>query len=187
MARREEASEAEAPRPRRGRRWLPLLGLAGAALVYALVWQGPALFSRRRPDTAVLLVSRLDGGTWVPVLEGSEVPARARLRFALRLARPASLVLIGLNAEGRSTLYVPSAGGPPRLAEGTSSVAEQALDGVAGPELLLAVLCHTPLAPSVILKAAERAAAAAESPARVQTLDLGCPEARFLLHKLPLR
>ncbi len=45
-----------------------------------------------------------------------------------------------------------------------TSVGEQDLDGVAGPELFLAVLCHTPLDPSVILKAAERATATAESP-----------------------
>jgi hypothetical protein len=82
---------------------------------------------------------------------------------------------------------VPSSGSPPRLSEGTSTVGEQALDGVAGPELFLAVLCHTPLAPSVILKAAERAAAAAEAPGQVQTLDLGCAEARFLVRKQPLR
>lgn len=187
MSRREEAPKAETPRLGRRRRWFPLLGLAGAALVYALVWQGPALFSRRRPEVSALVLSRLEGGAWVSVPEGAEVPARTRVRFAVRLQRPASLVLIGLNAEGRSTLYVPSAGRPPRLATGTTSVGEQDLDGVAGPELFLAVLCHTPLDPSVILKAAERATATAESPTRVQTLDLGCPEARFLVHKQPLR
>ena len=187
MSRREQPAERQVPRPRSRRRWLPLLGLAGAALLYALVWQGPALFLRRRPAASALLLSQLDGSTWVPVAEGAEVPARARMRFSVRLPRPASVVLLGLNAEGRSTLYVPSSGSPPRLAEGTSTVGEQALDGVAGPELFLAVLCHTPLSPTIILKAAERAAAAAESPAQVQTLDLGCPEARFLLRKQPLR
>jgi hypothetical protein len=185
MSRPEQPAEAQTP-PRE-RRWLPLLGLAGAALLYVLVWQGPALFSRRRLEVSALVLSRLEGSTWVPVEEGAEVPARARMRFAVRLPRPASLVLIGLNAQGRSTLYVPNAGSPPRLSEGMAAVGEQALDGVAGPELFLAVLCHTPLAPSVILKAAERAAAAAESPAQVQTLDLGCPEARFLVRKQPLR
>jgi|GEM_PF-5431431 len=187
MSRQPEAAEAAAPRPRRRRRWLPLLGLGGAALLYALVWQGPGLLSRRRPGASTLALSRLEGSAWVNVPDGAAVPARARVRFAVRLLRPASLVLIGLNAEGRSTLYVPTAGGPPRLAEGTFTVAEQALDGVGGPELFLAVLCHTPLAPSVILKAAERAAAAAESPSRLQTLDLGCPEVRFLVEKQPLR
>jgi len=48
-----------------------------------------------------------------------------------------------------------------------------------GPELLLAVLCNTALPPATVVKAGERAAAAAPEPAQVQTLDLGCPEARF--------
>jgi len=173
-------------RKRRGRRWLPVLALVGAALLYATVWQVPALFARRRPEAPALLLQSFEGGAWVSVPNGARLPARARVRFAVHTERPASLVLVGLNAEGRATLYVPNAGGPPRLVGGTATVGEQALDGVAGPELFLAVLCHTPLSPSVVLKAAERAAAAAEAPARVQTLDLGCPEARFLVEKEPL-
>ena len=172
--------------PRRWRRWLPVLGLLGAALLYATVWQVPALFGRRSLEGGALLLQRAQGAAWVSVPPGALLSARARVRFAVRLVQPASLVLVGLNAEGRATLYVPSSGGPPRLAAGTSSVGEQELDGVAGPELFLAILCHTPLSASVILKAAERAAAAAEAPSRVQTLDLGCPEARFLVVKQPL-
>jgi len=171
---------------RRWRRWLPVLGLLGAALLYATVWQVPALFAGRSRAGGALLLQRAQGDGWVSVSPEAPVPARARVRFAVRVVQPASLVLVGLNAEGRATLYVPSSGGPPRLLAGTSSVGEQQLDGVPGPELFLAVLCNTPLSASVILKAAERAAAAAETPAMVQTLDLGCPEARFLVVKQPL-
>ena len=181
------ASEEDAVRGRpRRRRWLPVLGLLGAALLYVTVWQLPARFARRGPEAMALSLERAVGTAWVQVAPGASVPARARLRFSVRLERPASLVLLGLNSEGRATLYVPSSGGPPRLAAGASTVGEQALDGVAGPELFLAVLCHTPLSPTVILKAAERAAAAAETPSSVQTLDLGCPEVRFLVEKQPL-
>jgi hypothetical protein len=168
--------------PARGRRWLPLLVLAVAALLYAGMWRLPALVGGRS-ETGTLLLSRLEGGEAVGLTEGLHVPARARIHFGVELSRPASVVLIGLNAEGRATLYVPTSGDPPRLGKGTSSLGEQALDGVAGPELFLAVLCNTPLSPLVILKAGERAAAAAAEPGDVQTLDLGCPEAHFRLLK----
>ncbi len=186
MAWPQQDAEAASMGKRRRGRWRPALALVGAALLYATVWQVPALFARRRPEAPALLLQRLEGGAWVPVPKAARLPARARVRFAVHTERPAFLVLIGLNAEGRTTLYLPSAGGPPGLVGGTATVGEQALDGVAGPELFLAVLCHTRLSPSVILKAAERAAAAAEAPARVQTLDLGCPEAHFLVEKEPL-
>jgi hypothetical protein len=161
-----------------------VLVLAAGGLLYATVWQLPPLFPRRT-EGGLLLLSRLEGGEWVELQDGVEVPGRARVRFSVVLQRPASLVLIGLNAEGRATLYVPASGSPPRLKEGTSTVGEQVLDGVPGPELFLAVLCNTPLAPDVIVKAGERAAAAAGEPGRVQTLDLGCPEARLRLLKEP--
>lgn len=159
-----------------------MLVLGAAALLYAGVWQLPRLV-HARTEGGVLLLSRLEGGEWAELTDGVEVPGRSRVRFALRLERPASVVLIGLNAEGRATLYVPASGSPPRLKEGTSTVGEQVLDGVAGPELFLAVLCNTPLAADVVVKAGERAAAAAGEPVRVQTLDLGCPEARLWLLK----
>jgi hypothetical protein len=171
--------------PSRGRwrRWLPVLVLGAAALLYWLVWHLPALFSAR-PSGGALLLSRLEGSEWLELTDGVEVPARARIRFGVRLSRPASVVLIGLNSEGRATLYVPASGSPPRLKEGTTLLSEQALDGVGGPEVFLAELCNTPLSPLVILKAGERAAAAAAGESgRLQTLDLGCPEARFLLRK----
>jgi hypothetical protein len=172
-----------APEPirRRGRRWLPVLALGAAALLYTAVWQLPALVSTRA-NVGSLLLSRLEGGEWVELQDGVEVPAQARLRFGVNLSREASVVLVGLNAEGRATLYVPSSGSL-RLPKGASVLGEQALDGVAGPEVFLAVLCNTPLSPIVILKAAERAAAAAGEPSRLKTLDLGCPEARFSLRK----
>jgi hypothetical protein len=159
-----------------------VLVFGAAALLYAGVWQLPRLV-HARTEGGVLLLSRLEGGEWVELKDGVEVPGRARVRFAVRLKRPASVVLIGLNAEGRATLYVPASGSPPRLTEGTSAVGEQVLDGVAGPELFLAVLCNTSLAADVVVKAGERAAAAAGEPGRVQTLDLGCPEARMRLLK----
>jgi hypothetical protein len=177
-----QEGEAPAPRRWRGRPWLPFLVLGAAALLYASVWQLPAVFSGR-PPAGILLLSRLEGAEWLELTDGVEVPGRARVRFEVRLQRPASVVLIGLNAEGRATLYVPAKGGPPRLKEGTSIVGEQVLDGVPGNELFIAVLCNTPLAPDVIVKAGERAAAAAGEPSRVQTLDLGCPEAHLRLRK----
>jgi hypothetical protein len=166
----------------RGRPWLPVAVLGAAALLYASVWKLPALFSGRAP-AGVLVLSRLENGDWVELPDGVEVPGRARVRFGVRLERPASVVLIGLNAEGRATLYVPASGSPPRLKAGIFTVGEQVLDGVPGPELFLAVLCNTPLAPDVVVKAGERAAAAAGEPGRVQTLDLGCPEATLRLVK----
>ncbi len=182
MPPRPEGVAPPAPRRWGGPWWLPALVLAAAALLYAGVWQLPGLV-HPRAEGGILLLSRQEGGEWVELAEGVEVPGRSRVRFAVRLQRPASVVLIGLNADGRATLYVPASGIPPRLKEGTTTVAEQVLDGVAGPELFLAVLCNTPLAADVVVKAGERAAAAAGAPEGVQTLDLGCPEARFRLLK----
>jgi hypothetical protein len=172
----------QTPPARRGRRWLPVAILGAAAVLYWTVWHLPVLFSAR-PSAGTLLLSRLEGSEWLELTDGVEVPARARIRFAVRLSRPASVVLIGINSAGGATLYVPASGSPPRLNVGTSPLQEQALDGVEGPEVFLAELCNTPLSPVVILKAAERAAEAAGEPGRLQTLDLGCPEARFLLRK----
>jgi hypothetical protein len=175
-----EATPSVQPRPRR--RWLPFLALGAAALLYAAVWRLPALVGGRS-ETGSLLLFRLEEGKATELQQGVRVPARAQIRFGLRLRHPASVVLIGLNAEGRATLYVPASGKPPRVQEGMSILGEQALDGVAGPELFIAELCNTPLSPVVIVKAGERAAAAAAEPADLQTLDLGCPEARFRLLK----
>lgn len=174
--------ETETAAPVRGRRrWPPFLALLGAALLYLGVWQLPALLGAR-PAPGTLLLSRLESGDWVELADGVEVPAEARVRFALQLRRPASVVLVGVNADGRATLYVPSADSL-RLKEGASVLGEQPLDGVPGPEVFLAELCNTPLAPAVILKAAERAAFVAGAPGRLKTLDLGCAEARFSLRK----
>jgi hypothetical protein len=170
------------PPPGRGRRWPFLAVLGAAALLYWAMWRLPVLFSARS-SAGSLVLSRQEGSEWLELTDGVEVPARARIRFGVRLSRPASVVLIGVNREGRATLYAPATGGAPRLAEGTSFLNEQALDGVEGAEVFLAELCNTPLSPVVITKAAERAAAAAVEPGRLQTLDLGCPEARFLLRK----
>jgi hypothetical protein len=173
----------QTPPARRGRRWFPpLVVLGAAAVLYWTVWQLPVLFSAR-PTAGSLLLSRLEGGEWLELTDGVEVPARAHIRFGLRLSRPASVVLIGLNSAKGATLYVPASGSPPRLNAGTALLKEQELDGVEGTEVFLAELCNTPLSPVVILKAGERAAEAAGEPGRLQTLDLGCPEARFLLRK----
>lgn len=176
------SSKPSAPTPRRRWRWLPFLALGAAALLYAVVWRLPALVGGRA-ETGTLLLFRLEGGKAVELQQGVGVPARARIRFGVKLRHQASVVLIGLNAEGRATLYVPASGAPPRVQEGTSTLGEQALDGVVGPELFIAELCNTPLSPVVIVKAGERAAAAAAEPGELQTLDLGCPEARFRLLK----
>jgi hypothetical protein len=171
-----------APRRPSRRRWVPLLVLVAAPLLYAAVWR---LAKRIRPQTAsaVLLVSRLEGGEWVDVTDGVEIPARARVRFAVRLDRPAAVVLLGLNAALGATLYVPASGSPPRVEAGTSVLGERVLDGLPGPELFLAVLCNTPVPAATVVKAGERAAAAAGEPDRVQTLDLGCPEAHLRVRK----
>jgi hypothetical protein len=172
----------QTPSRGRGRRWLPVAVLGVAGLLYWAVWHLPALLTARAA-TGTLLLARLEGGEWLELTDGVEVPGRARIRFGVRLSRPASVVLIGLNSEGRATLYAPASGSPPRLEAGTSALAEQSLDGVGGPEVFLAELCNTALSPVVILKAGERAAAAAGEAARLETLDLGCPEARFWLRK----
>jgi hypothetical protein len=181
MGSRETGIAAPEPVRRHRRRWLPVLALGVAALLYTAVWQLPALVSNRA-NVGTLLLSRVEGGEWVELQDGVEVPALARIRFEVKLSQAASVVLVGLNAEGRATLYMPSSGSL-RLPAGTSILGEQGLDGVGGLEVFLAELCNTPLSPVVILKAGERAAAAAGEPNALKTLDLGCPEARFSLRK----
>jgi hypothetical protein len=168
-------------------RLLPLLALVAAALLYTAVWHLPALFNARQSEGTLLRVELRQGNDWVPLRDGAEVAPRGHLRFWVNLQQPASVVLVGLNALGQSTLYAPGPGSLTRLPAGTSLLAEQTLDGVEGPELFLAELCHTPLSPSVVRKAAERAMATVEEPNQVPTLDLGCPEARLLLRKQPPR
>jgi hypothetical protein len=181
MSTRETDTSSPEPVRRKARRWLPLLAFGGAALLYLGVWRLPALVAAR-VSTGTLLVFRLEGGEWMELQDGVEVPAKARVRFAVKLSQAASVVLVGVNSEARATLYVPSSEGL-RLAPGTSVLGERALDGIAGPEVFLAELCNTPLSPTVILKAAERAAAAAGEPGRLRTLDLGCSESRLSIRK----
>jgi hypothetical protein len=176
------APASAVPAPRRWRRRLPLLGLVVAALLYSAVWQVPRLLPRS-VSRGVLVVSRLEGGEWIEVQDGVEIPARARVRFAVRLQQPASVVIIGLNAERRVTLYVPAVGAPPRVDPGLATFGEQALDGIPGEELFLAELCNTPLPTRTVLKAGERAVAVAGEPFQVETLDLGCSEARLRVRK----
>jgi hypothetical protein len=178
MASTRAETDPEPARRAPRRRWVPLLALAGTLLVYVGIFQVPALLPRG-PAAGKLLVSRWESGDWLEVQDGVEVPAGTRVRFTVVLERPAWVVLLGLAPNGRVTLYVPAKGSPPRLGPGTAVVGEAVLDAVPGAELLLAVLCNTALPPETVVKAGERAAAAASEPVQVQTLDLGCPEARF--------
>ncbi len=169
-------------------RWLrfsPWLGALGAALLYASVWWVSTRLGHRHGQ-AVLSVYRVEGSALVEVGRNGEVPVRAQVRFGLRPEDDASAVIAGLSGNGRPALLVPSLGAPPRVLGGRATLLpdEVALDGATGPETFIAVLCHAPLPPATVIKAAERAlAAAGGEPDQVRTLDLGCTEARASIRK----
>src|SRR5277367_1712752 len=64
-----DTEAAEEPIRRRRRRWLPILALGVAALLYTAVWQLPALVSNRA-HVGTLVLSRLEGGEWAELQEG---------------------------------------------------------------------------------------------------------------------
>ncbi|HXX32395.1 MAG TPA: hypothetical protein VEJ89_16960 [Myxococcaceae bacterium] len=163
---------------RRGARWLPVLVLALALLTYGALFWLPSLFRRPAPS-GTLRLARWESGGWLEVEEGVPIPPRSRLRLTVVAEREASVVILGLDAARRATLLVPATGTPPRVGPGTTVVGETVLGAATGPSLLLAELCNTPLPTATVVKAGERAVAAAPQAVEVETLDLGCPEARF--------
>jgi len=106
--------------------------------------------------------------------------------FSIRVSADASVVLVALEAPARATLLSPITGPARRIHPGAAAVLPErwTLSKDPGRERFLAVLCNTPLPSATVVKAAERALqAAGGDPARIQTLDLGCPEAWATLER----
>ena len=173
-------SNPPAASPRR-RGWVgPVVVLAGALAVYAGVWLLPR-WLRPAPARGTLAVLRVDPDAQLtPVGESGSVPAGSRVAFSIRVSADASVVLVALEAPARTTLLSPITGPARRVHPGAAAVLPErwTLSKDPGRERFLAVLCNTPLPSATVVKAAERALqAAGGDPARIQTLDLGCPEA----------
>jgi hypothetical protein len=184
-------SLVSSPRPEvpRRRGWVaPLVVLTGALLVYAGIWLLPR-WLRPGPGKGTLAVLKVEpDGQLTPLGEGAAVPGGTRVAFSIRVAHDASVVLVGVEGPGRSTLLSPITSPARRVHPGPATVLPErwTLGNAPGTERFLAVLCNTPLPPATVVKAAERALhAAGGDPARIATLDLGCPEASVQVQRSP--
>jgi hypothetical protein len=163
--------------------------LGAALLVYAGVWLLPR-WLRPGPGTGTLAVLKVDADARLtPLGDGASVPGGTRVAFSVRVSGDASVVLVAVEGPARATLLSPITPPARRIHPGSAVVLPErwTLSKDPGRERFLAVLCNTPLPPITVVKAAERALqAVGGDPARIQTLDLGCPEAWASLERTAL-
>lgn len=134
-----------------------------------------------------VMAKRADGSVSYVVSPATLAPGDA-IQFAVTTDRPGHLAIVGVDAAGAITPYVPVASGAPlRLPAG----ADQQLDGsivlddTPGFERIFAVLCdHSFEMPALLDRARSALAAANGEPSRVElAVRAGCLQTSFLVEK----
>jgi hypothetical protein len=183
---------AHAPRAS-WRRTAPLsaaLVAAGVAALFVVRRQTPPPATAGAHDeqlkggglVAEAVVRRADTGRVEPLAAGDELRAGDALRFRVRTPRAGYLVVLGVDARGAVSRYVPLAGTAARLA-GPGEITPEGsvvLDGTEGREQIVFALCDTPAAAEAVAGAAARAARAG---ADLGALDVPCAQARVVYRK----
>ena len=150
--------------PRR-RRWVgwSLSTAAVAAGVTFLAWP-PApsndYVGVKGSGALGLAVYTVDG-TGAPVLldDGAKVSPAAALRFRVKPSRPCHLWLLSVDGKGTVSRLFPPTGASPLIATETTLPGGATLDGVVGPERLVAVCTSEPTAYDEVATAAHSAIA----------------------------
>jgi hypothetical protein len=192
----EEAAAARSPLSRdRWTRWLsplPALVTAAAILILARPTEPPDGYLGAKGGGALGLTVFVAGGAEARAArDGERVPAAAPLRFRVRVDRPCHLWLASVDGAGQVSRLLPAEGdGGLRLDGRQADLPGGAvLDGLPGPERILAVCAAAPL-PWRAVEAAARSVSAG-GPAAVRAagplpgLPTGTAQASLLLEKAP--
>ena len=175
----------DTPRPSHPRRRAlrgPLVALVGAIALYVALWVIPWRLHPSTGQGALRVYQVGQNGALREVPEGGVVAAGSRVAFAVSSEREASVVVLGLFPR-RVVLVSPSqpaTGAIERIRPGGPTVLADrpTIERQPGTVRFLAVFCKSALPPETVLKAGQRALAAAQGdPDAVRTLDLGCGEA----------
>lgn len=151
----------------RRKRWpgwsLAASAAVAAAAVALLVLQRPAPaadYVGVKGGTLGLAVYTVDE-TGAPVLleDGAKVPPAAALRFRVTPSHPCHLWLLSVDGKGTVSRLFPPTGESALIATRTTLPGGATLDGVVGPERLLAVCTSAPTAYDAVAAAAHRAIA----------------------------
>ncbi len=128
-------------------RWWPA-AVALAALVAVLAWPTPpaADYLGLKGGALGLWVYTLDGdGAVVRVADGARVAAGASLRFQVKPSRPCHLWVVSVDGQGQVSRLYPATGEAPQLGAAAQALPGGAtLDGLAGPERVVALCSPAP-------------------------------------------
>lgn len=155
------AAHAETRRPR----WLGFsLSAAAAAaattLLFLLSPEAPRDYVGTKGGALGLTVYTLDD-TGAPVLleDGARVPPAAALRFRVAPTQPCHLWLLSIDGTGTVSRLFPSIGDSALITSETTLPGGATLDGVEGPERLVAVCTRAPTSYDAVVAATHRALA----------------------------
>ena len=185
------ARRLERRRVRRGFTALTQLVLVAAALLLLVLprWRRGNVEREKglRPPVALDIVVRHRDGNIAELSPGGRVQPGDAIRFRVSTTRAGHLVILGLDAAGKVSLYV-AAGAEARPIEGGSDQVMPGsivLDETLGPERVVAVVCEQRFAAASAVDAGLRQLERAErDPRRVGALGLsGCHETAVMMEK----
>lgn len=187
---------------RRRKVWASAAAGAFAVLCVAVVWrtidrdvaqpvaaedQGEDVIRRKGGLGLKVMAKRLDGSVSYIVSPATLAPGDA-IQFAVTTDRPGYLAIVGVDAAGVVSPYVPDSSETPlRLPAGADQPMDGSiiLDDTRGFERIFAVLCHHRFEMQTLLGRARTALATAKGdPSRVELADEpGCLQTSFLVEK----
>jgi hypothetical protein len=179
--------------PLRRRVWLaamlPLVAAAAIVLLLLPRFLRPQLGEREKGSTALALdvvVKHTDGRIEALGPQG-RVRAGDAIRFLVSTQRPGHLVILGLDAAGKVSVYVADGDDPHRIDRGQRQAMPGSivLDATPGAEKLVALECEARFTIADAVDAGRRSLEeAARDPKRAGALGLpGCQEAALTMDK----